>query len=77
MDEWLPGVAAGGPKTPPIEVMVTSPNRADSYAVYPYDTNAIGGICNGLFEPNVSFWCNPRNPRDGARGVWNGSGGIV
>jgi len=34
VEEWLPGVAAKGPVTPPIEVMVTQPNRADSYAVY-------------------------------------------
>ena len=40
-------------------------------------TQAIGGLCNTVpFTPNVSFWCNPRNPRDGARGMWNGSGGL-
>lgn len=47
------------------------------YAVYPYYTNGIGGLCNGVFTPNVSFWCNPRNPRDGLHGVWNGTGGLV
>eukprot|EP00662_Eupelagonemidae_sp_cell21_P023862 gene23862-43345_t len=76
-ESWLPGVAAGPPATPPIEVLVREPNRSASYAVYPYYTVGIGGLCNGLFEPNVSFWCNPRNPRDGTNGIWNGSGGLV
>eukprot|EP00039_Didymoeca_costata_P028093 m.19976 g.19976 ORF g.19976 m.19976 type:complete len:818 (+) comp6723_c0_seq1:67-2520(+) len=76
-ESWLPGRAANGPATPPIEIFVGSINRSSSYSVYPFYTNAIGGICNGLFTPNVSFWCNPRNPRDGAHGVWNGSGGLV
>ena len=43
----------------------------------PFYTNGIGGLCDGLFEPPVSFWCNPRNPRDGLHGVWNGTGGLV
>jgi hypothetical protein len=59
-------------------VKVTTPSRAEAYAVYPYYTNGIGGICNDVpFSPNVSFWCNTHNPRDGAHGVWNGSGGLV
>lgn len=76
-EAWLPGRAAAGPATPPVEVIVRTPNRSEAYAVYPFYEMAIGGICNGLFTPNVSFWCNPRNPRDGAHGVWNGSGGLV
>lgn len=77
-EDWLPGIVASGPRTPPIEVMVRTPSRAASYAVYPFYTNGIGGICNDVpFTPNVSFWCNPNNPRDGARGVWNASGGLV
>ena len=75
--QWLPGVVASGPPTPPISVMVRTPCRNDT-PVYPYFTNAIGGVCDVVgFEPNISFWCNPRNPRDGARGVWNATGGIV
>eukprot|EP00040_Diaphanoeca_grandis_P035793 m.225897 g.225897 ORF g.225897 m.225897 type:complete len:841 (-) comp33472_c0_seq5:209-2731(-) len=76
-ESWLPGVAATPPKTPPIQVKVTTPSRASAYVVYPYYTNALGGLCNGLFTPNASFWCNPDNPRDGARGMWNGSGGVI
>ena len=47
------------------QVLVTEPSRAEAYAVYPYYQIGIGGLCNGLFEPNVSVWCNPRNQRDG------------
>lgn len=54
--EWLPGVAAGDPITPPIEVMVTQPQRSSAYNVYPFYTNGLGGRCNGLFTPNASFW---------------------
>ena len=73
---WLPGRAARGPATPPVTVMVRTPNRSSAYAVFPFYQTALGGICNGLFTPNVSFWCNPDNPRDGAHGVWNGTGGL-
>ena len=77
VQRWLPGRVARGPTTPPIETLVKTPNRSNFSNVYPYYTMGIGGVCNGLFTPNASFWCNPRNPRDGARGVWNGSGGLI
>jgi hypothetical protein len=57
VESWLPGRASKPPPTPPVEVLVKVVNRSSAYNVYPYYYNAIGGICNGLFEPNVSFWC--------------------
>ncbi len=42
------------------QVLVTEPSRAEAYAVYPYYAIGLGGLCNDLFTPNASFWCNPR-----------------
>lgn len=65
------------PKQKPIEVKVSTPNRLSEIKEFPFYTNGIGGVCNGMFVPNVSFWCNPHNPRDGAGGVWNAPRGMV
>lgn len=72
--KWLPRPAK--PQTDPVTVRVTTPNRTAEIPEFGVYNSAIGGICNGLFYPNVSFWCNPHNPRDGAHGVWNASGGV-
>lgn len=65
-ERWLPGRAASLALVESAQqVEVASPSRAAAYAVYPFYTIGIGGLCNGLFTPNASFWCNPRNPRDG------------
>jgi hypothetical protein len=75
---WLPGHAASlDLVNSAMQVLVTEPSRAEAYAVYPYYAIGLGGLCNDLFTPNASFWCNPRNPRDGLHGVWNGSGGLT
>ena len=75
---WLPGRSANlSLVMSATQVLVTTPSRGEAYAVYPYYGMGIGGLCNGLFTPNVSFWCNPRNARDGLHGVWNGTGGVV
>ena len=85
---WLLGVAARTNFAPQaVQVLVPSAvgtdnhnygDRSAAYAVYPNYGNGLGGLCNAVpFTPNSSFWCNPRNARDGLRGDWNGSGGLT
>jgi hypothetical protein len=76
VEEWLPGVAAKGPVTPPIEVMVTQPNRADSYAVYvamqpfancePYSVVVLYSVLLGF----AGFEMMPHNVLQTATWLW-------
>lgn len=52
-------------------------NRSEYITTFPRYTVGVGGFCNGTFDPNVSFWCNPRNPRDGQHGLWNPPTGLI
>lgn len=72
-EKWLPRAK---PKRPPI-IVRSRLNRTKYIGTFSTYTAGIGGICTGNFVPNVSFWCNPRNPRDGGGGVWAAPQGLV
>ena len=69
---WLPPVTPDAP----IIVKSTNPLRNDTSVFKSYQIG-IGGPCNGMFVPNVSFWCNPHNPRDGEGGYWKVPSGVA
>ena len=72
-ERWLP---RREPHTEPISVR-SRLNRSGFIRTFSTYTTGIGGVCNGNFVPNVSFWCNSHNPRDGPGGVWAAPRGLV
>eukprot|EP00755_Sulcionema_specki_P008788 Sspe_Gene.41907::Locus_20289_Transcript_1_1_Confidence_1.000_Length_2420::g.41907::m.41907 len=71
--EWL---APRTPASDPVIVKVEAANRTEDTSIFRFYQIGIGGPCNGFFTPNVSFWCNPNNPRDGRGGLYRVPSGV-
>eukprot|EP01060_Flectonema_neradi_P040482 TRINITY_DN9233_c0_g2_i1.p1 TRINITY_DN9233_c0_g2~~TRINITY_DN9233_c0_g2_i1.p1 ORF type:complete len:805 (+),score=170.65 TRINITY_DN9233_c0_g2_i1:44-2458(+) len=68
--DWMP------PKVPPTTTIVKvgdmpqAPGYRNDTSIFKYYQIGLGGPCEGTFDPPVSFWCNPNNPRDGRGGLY-------